>query len=511
MNKKPVVLIIMDGIGINKNKRGNAVAAADTPNMDRYLREYPSTVLKASGNDVGLPEGQMGNSEVGHMNIGAGRVVYQDSLRITKSIEKGDFYSKKEFSAVIENCKKRKSKLHLLGLLSDGGVHSYNSHLYALLELAQEKGVKEVFIHCFLDGRDVPPDSGIDFIRELEQKINEIGIGKIATVMGRYFAMDRDNMWSRVKKAYDAMVLGKGLTAINPEQAVLTSYKKEKYDEFVKPTVITENNQPVATISEGDSVIFFNFRGDRAREITRSLVDKNFNKFNRIKGYFPLHYVCMTEYDKTIKNISVAFKPHKINNVFGEYISGLGYKQLRIAETTKYAHVTFFFNGGREVSYKGEDRVLIPSPEVDTFDQQPEMSAHGITEEVLRRIQSEKYDYIVMNYANGDMVGHSAKFEATIKAVETVDQCLGKVVKTVLKQKGVVLLTADHGNAEQLVDYKSGGNMTAHTTNVVPFIVTGLGKVNLGDKGRLADIVPTMLAINNIEKPAEMTGNSLII
>ncbi len=510
MAKTPIVLIIMDGIGINKNKKGNAVLAAKTPNLDEYFDKYPHTALHASGINVGLPEGQIGNSEVGHMNIGAGRVVNQISLRITKSIKDEDFYTIKEFIETVENCKKNNSKLHLLGLVSDGGVHSYNTHLYALLELAKKENFNDVYIHCFLDGRDVPPNSGIKYIKELEEKTEEIGVGKIASVMGRYYAMDRDTEWERVKMAYEAMVLGKGKKEKHPQQAILSFYEKDEYDEFIKPTVIFEKEKPVATIDKDDSVIFFNFRGDRAREITRAFVEKDFNEFSREKGYFPLHYVCMTEYDKTINNVSVVFKPQEIKNVFGKYISELGLNQLRIAETTKYAHVTFFFNGGREVKYEGEDRVLIPSPEVDTFDQQPEMSAREITEEVITRIHTKKYDYIVMNYANGDMVGHSANFEATKTAVETVDQCLGKVVEAVLDEDGVAVVTADHGNAEQLIDYETGGKLTAHTINLVPFIVIGKEDIKLKQEGRLADIAPTMLSLNNIEGPKEINGSILI-
>ena len=460
--------------------------------------------------DVGLPKGQMGNSEVGHTNIGAGRIVYQDFTRITKSIEDGDFFEKKEFLDAIENCKKHNSKLHLYGLLSDGGVHSHNTHLYALLELAKNKGLKDVYIHCFFDGRDVPPDSALGYVKELENKIVEIGCGKIASVMGRYYAMDRDNRWERVKLAYDAMVLGRGLIAKSAVEAVTESYARKEFDEFVKPTVIMDGDKPVATISENDSIIFFNFRPDRAREITRAFTDKTFSGFEREKGYFPVYYVCMTQYDKTFENVEVAFKPESLNNTFGEYISKLGYTQLRIAETEKYAHVTFFFNGGVETVYEGEDRVLIPSPKVATYDLKPEMSAYEVTEEVLKRINSKKYDVIILNFANPDMVGHTGVFEAAKSAIEAIDVCLGKIIPAILEQGGVAMITADHGNAEQMIDYENGGPYTAHTTNVVPLILIGMGDVKLRE-GRLADISPTLLDIMGLDKPEEMSGSSLIV
>jgi len=510
MKDKLVMLIILDGFGINPRTEGNAVYAAEKPNIDRFLAEYPNTVIRTSGMDVGLPKGQMGNSEVGHTNIGAGRIVYQELTRITKSIEDGDFFEKKELLDAIENCKKHNSKLHLYGLLSDGGVHSHNTHLYALVELAKRQGLKDVYIHCFFDGRDVPPDSAKCYVEELESKLKEIGVGKIASVMGRYYAMDRDNRWERVKLAYDAMVLGEGLKASSAIQAVLDSYGREEFDEFVKPTVIEENGKPVATIGENDSIIFFNFRPDRAREITRTFVDPDFKGFQRPKGFFPVHYVCMTQYDKTMPNVSVAFKPESLSNTFGEYISRLGYKQLRIAETEKYAHVTFFFNGGVEAVYEGEDRVLIPSPKVATYDLKPEMSAFEVTDEVINRIKSKQYDVIILNFANCDMVGHTGVFEAAKKAVEAIDKCLGRIVPAVLEQDGKVLITADHGNAEQMIDYETGGAFTAHTTNVVPLIAIGLGDIKLKE-GRLADIAPTMLDIMGLEKPQEMTGNSLIV
>jgi len=510
MKNKLVTLIILDGFGKNERTEGNAVQAAYKPNLDSFFREYPNTIVRTSGMDVGLPRGQMGNSEVGHTNIGAGRIVYQELTRITKSIEDGDFFEKRELIDAIENCKKNGTKLHLYGLLSDGGVHSHNTHLYALLELAKKHGLKDVYVHCFFDGRDVPPDSAKDYVRELENKLVEIGVGKIASVMGRYYAMDRDNRWERVKQAYDAMVLGQGLTASSASEAVAESYARSEFDEFVKPTVIVENGKPVAVIEKNDSIIFFNFRPDRAREITRTFVDPEFSGFERANGFFPVYYVCMTQYDKTMPNVTVAFKPESLTNTFGEYISKNGLKQLRIAETEKYAHVTFFFNGGTETMYEGEDRVLVPSPKVATYDLKPEMSAYEVTEEVLKRIDSKQYDVIILNFANCDMVGHTGVFDAAKAAVEAIDVCLGKIVKAIREQDGIVLITADHGNAEQMVDYDTGGPFTAHTTNVVPLIGIGIGDRKLKE-GRLADLAPTMLELLGLEKPSEMTGESLLV
>jgi len=509
MKNRLVTLIILDGFGINERTEGNAVKAAYKPNLDSFFKEYPNTIIRTSGMDVGLPKGQMGNSEVGHTNIGAGRIVYQELTRITKSIEDDDFFEKPELIGAIENCKKNGSKLHLYGLLSDGGVHSHNTHLYALLELAKKHELKDVYVHCFFDGRDVPPDSAKDYVRELEDKLAEIGVGKIASVMGRYYAMDRDNRWERVKQAYDAMVLGQGLTASSASEAVAESYARNEFDEFVKPTVIMENGKPVALIEKNDSIIFFNFRPDRAREITRTFVDPEFSGFERAKGFFPVYYVCMTQYDKTMPNVTVAFKPESLTNTFGEYISKNGLRQLRIAETEKYAHVTFFFNGGTETMYEGEDRVLIPSPKVATYDLKPEMSAYEVTDEVLKRISSKQYDVIILNFANCDMVGHTGVFEAAKSAVEAIDVCLGRIVKAIREQDGIVLITADHGNAEQMIDYDTGGPFTAHTTNVVPLIGIGIGDRKLKD-GRLADLAPTMLELLGLEKPAEMTGESLL-
>jgi len=511
MKDKLVALIILDGYGNNLRHEGNAIYAANKPNIDRLLKEYPSTVIRTSGMDVGLPKGQMGNSEVGHTNIGAGRIVYQELTRITKSVEDGDFYTKQEFLDAVENCKKNNSSLHLFGLLSDGGVHSHNTHLYALVELAKENNLKNVFIHCFFDGRDVPPDSAKGYVTELEEKLKETGVGKIASMMGRYYAMDRDNRWDRVKLAYDAMVLGEGLKADSAVKGVEESYAKEELDEFVKPTVIVENGQPVGTIKANDSVIFFNFRPDRAREITRTFVDPEFNGFERANGFFPLKYVCMTQYDKTMPNVSVAFKPQSLSNTFGEYISQKGYTQLRIAETEKYAHVTFFFNGGVEKVCEGEDRALIPSPKVATYDLKPEMSAYEVAEEAVKRINSKKYDVMILNFANCDMVGHTGVFDAAKAAVEAVDTCLGKVVDAITAQGGVAFITADHGNAEQLLDYETGGVLTAHTTNVVPLIAVGLPEGTSLKDGKLADLAPTMLEVMKLEKPAEMTGESLLV
>ena len=509
MNKKPVALIIMDGFGISENEKGNAIKAANKPNLDRLMTEYPTSTIKTSGLAVGLPEGQMGTSEVGHMNLGAGRVVYQELARITKSIEDGDFFNKEEFMGAIENCKKNNSKLHLYGLTSNGGVHSHLNHLYALLKLAKDNGLEEVYIHCFMDGRDVPPSSGKGYIEQVENKLKEIGVGKIATVMGRYYIMDRDKRWDRVKLGYDAMVLGKGEFANSAVEAMQTSYDRGETDEFIKPFVITENGNPVATIDANDSIIFYNFRTDRAREITWALMNQDFNDFEREKGVFPLYYVCMTQYDENLKNVEVAFKPEKLENKFGEYISGLGYNQLRIAETEKYAHVTFFFNGGVEEPCKGEDRILVASPKVPTYDLQPEMSAYEVTDKVLTAIDSDKYDVIILNYANPDMVGHTGIMEAAIKAIETVDECVGKVVDAILAKGGAVMITSDHGNADVMYDFEKDEPVTSHTANDVPYVLIGAGQVELND-GALCDIAPTMLELMGVEQPAEMTGKSLI-
>lgn len=502
--KKPITLIIMDGFGLNPSKYGNAIAAAKKPNLDKLMRKCPMTKIGASGMDVGLPEGQMGNSEVGHTNIGAGRVVYQELTRITKSILDGHFYENTVLCAAMENCRQNGTALHLMGLLSDGGVHSHNTHLYALVELARRYGLEKVYIHCFMDGRDVPPDSGKGYIRELQDKLSEIGTGRIATVEGRYYAMDRDNRWERIKKAYAAIVDGKGVQNSDPEAAITESYLKGVTDEFIIPVVC----EPKAEITSGDSVIFFNFRPDRARELTRALVDPDFSGFKRSKGFFPVFFVCMTQYDATMPNVQTAFHPQSLVNTFGEYISGKGLKQLRIAETEKYAHVTFFFNGGVEKQYDGEDRELVPSPKVTTYDLKPEMSAYEVTGKAVERIESGDYDAIILNYANCDMVGHTGIFDAAVKAVETVDACVGRVTEAVLHQGGICFITADHGNADKMLD-ADGSPFTAHTTNLVPFVVAGF-PCRLRPEGKLADIAPTMLKVMGIAKPDDMTGISLI-
>ncbi len=508
MDKKLTMLMILDGFGMNEKEEGNAVKMANIPNLNKILTENSNTVIHTSGADVGLPDGQMGNSEVGHTNIGAGRIVYQDLAKITKSIEDGEFFSKPEFLAAIENCKKHNSKLHIMGLLSDGGVHSHIRHLFGLLEMAKRKDFENVYVHCFLDGRDTPPASGEGYIAELESKMQEKGIGEIATISGRFYSMDRDKRWERVEKAYNAIVRGEGETALSATSAVEESYQKEVFDEFVVPTVITnKNGEPTAKIEENDSVIFFNFRPDRAREITRSIVDQDFDGFatEKINTYF----VCMTPYDETMPNVEIAFRKDEIRNTFGEYISKKGMTQLRIAETEKYAHVTFFFNGGEEKQYEGEDRILVPSPKVETYDLKPEMSAYEVTEKVVEAIKSGKYDSIILNYANPDMVGHTGNIEAAIKALETIDECVSKVVEAIESVNGTLLITADHGNAEQMVDYKTGEPHTAHTTNPVPLAIIGIGNRKVKE-GRLADLAPTMLDLMGLEKPEEMTGESLL-
>ncbi len=502
--KKPLALIILDGFGINESTYGNAIDAAATPNIDRIFAQSVKTQIGASGMDVGLPDGQMGNSEVGHTNIGAGRIVYQELTRITKTMRDGGFTANEAFAAALENCRKNNSALHLMGLLSDGGVHSHNSHLYGLIKMAKDAGLTEVYVHCFMDGRDVPPSSGKDFVADLIKNMEEIGVGKISTIMGRYYAMDRDNRWERVGKAYDAMVYGEGDKFACGICAMKNSYDNGVTDEFVVPAVI-EGGKPIAA---NDSVIFFNFRPDRAREITRTFVDDAFTGFERKNGRFPLYFVCMTQYDATMPNVDVAFKPQSLTNTFGEYIAKKGLTQLRIAETEKYAHVTFFFNGGVEATFEGEDRALINSPKVATYDLKPEMSAYEVCDEVVARINSGKYDVIILNYANCDMVGHTGVFDAAKAAVEAVDTCVGKTVDAILANGGVALITADHGNADKMYE-PDGSPFTAHTTNPVPFVVCGMD-AELREGGRLADIAPTMLAIMGLEKPAEMDGESLI-
>ena len=505
MSKKPLALIIMDGYGINTDAYGNAVAAAKTPNLDKYYAEYPNTVIGASGLDVGLPDGQMGNSEVGHTNMGAGRIVYQELTRITKSIADGDYKTNEAFCNAIENCKKNGTALHFMGLLSNGGVHSHNTHLYGLLKLAKEAGLKDVYVHCFMDGRDVPPSSGKDFVAALVDEMGKIGVGKIATISGRYYAMDRDNRWERVVTAYSAMVCGEGVMCSDPVKAMENSYDENITDEFVLPTVVDANGM----VKSGDSVIFFNFRPDRAREITRTFVDTTFDSFERKKGYFPLTFVCLTQYDASMPNVQVAYKPQSLENTLGEYISSVGKTQLRIAETEKYAHVTFFFNGGVEKQYDGEDRILVNSPKVATYDMQPEMSANEVTDKVVEAINSEKYDVIILNYANCDMVGHTGIFDAAVQAVETVDACVGRTVEAILAHGGSALITADHGNADKMYE-PDGSPFTAHTTNVVPLIIAGQ-QGELRSDGVLADLAPTMLKILGVPQPKEMTGTSILL
>ena len=502
--KKPLILMILDGFGIAGDK-GNAIKAANKPNIDRLFSSNPVTQIGASGMDVGLPDGQMGNSEVGHTNIGAGRVVYQELTRITKSIQDGDFFQNEALCNAIDNAVKNGTALHIMGLLSDGGVHSHNTHLYGILELAKKKGLEKVYVHAFLDGRDVPPSSGKDYVAACVEEMKKIGVGQIATVMGRYYAMDRDNRWERVVKAYSAMVYGEGVKCADPVEAVAISYAEGVTDEFVVPTVI----DGAAPISAGDSMIFYNFRPDRAREITRTFVDPDFSGFERKKGFFPLTYVCMTQYDATMPNVQVAFKPQSLDNTFGEYISNKGLTQLRIAETEKYAHVTFFFNGGVEKTYENEDRILVASPKVATYDLQPEMSAYEVADKCAEAIKSGKYDVIILNFANCDMVGHTGVFDAAVKAVEAVDACVGKVTDAIAEMGGVSLITADHGNADKMFE-DDGSPFTAHTTNPVPFCVIGY-PCQLREGGKLADIAPTMLQILGLEQPEEMTGTSLIL
>ena len=501
MNKTPTTLIIMDGFGLRSESEGNAVTHASTPVLDGLLATCAHTTLSASGLDVGLPDGQMGNSEVGHTNIGGGRVVYQDLPRITRAVEDGSFFENEAYVAAMDACKAGGNTLHLYGLLSDGGVHSHNTHLWALLEMAKRRGLEKVYIHAFLDGRDVSPTSGKDFVAEAVEKCAEIGVGKVATVMGRYYAMDRDKRWDRVEQAYDAMVYGQGRQNRDPVDAVAKSYAKGVTDEFVEPVVCDSEGM----ISDNDSIIFFNFRPDRAREITRAFVDPDFDGFQR--EFFPLTYVCTTEYDASMPNVRVAFPRNLVANGLGEYLSKMGMTQLRIAETEKYAHVTFFFNGGSEAVFPGEDRVLVPSPKVATYDLQPEMSAVEVTDKCVERINSGEYDVIILNFANCDMVGHTGVYEAAVKAVETVDACVGRVVEATRAMGGIAMVTADHGNAEEMRK-PDGSPMTAHTTNLVPFILVGAdAKLR---PGRLADIAPTILDIMGLACSPEMDGKSLI-
>ncbi|MBQ3545766.1 MAG: 2,3-bisphosphoglycerate-independent phosphoglycerate mutase [Lachnospiraceae bacterium] len=511
MNKKPVVLMILDGYGLNENAKGNAVVTGNTPVMDSLMKEYPFVKGYASGMAVGLPDGQMGNSEVGHLNMGAGRIVYQELTRITKAIQDGDFFENEGLMEAINNAKENNSALHLFGLLSDGGVHSHNTHLYGLLELAKRNGIDKVYVHAFLDGRDTAPTSGKGFMEELVEKMNEIGVGEVATVIGRYYVMDRDNRWDRVESAYKAMTLGEGVLADDPVKAISDSYEEGVNDEFVKPTVITKDGVAVAKVSAKDSVIFFNFRPDRAREITRAFCADDFDGFTR-DGRIDTKYVCFTEYDVTIPNKSVAFHKVTLDNTFGQFLAANGKKQARIAETEKYAHVTFFFNGGVEEPNEGEDRILVNSPKVATYDLKPEMSAYEVCDKLVEAIKSDKYDVIIINFANPDMVGHTGIEEAAIKAVEAVDECVGKAVEAIKEVGGAMFICADHGNAEQLIDYETGESFTAHTTNPVPFILVNADpSYKLKEGGCLADIAPTLIELMGMEKPVEMTGESLII
>lgn len=511
MSKKPTVLMILDGYGLNESEKGNAVAEAKTPVMDQLMKEYPFVKGNASGMAVGLPEGQMGNSEVGHLNMGAGRIVYQDLTKITKAIQDGDFFENKALLSACENVKANDSSLHLMGLVSDGGVHSHIEHIYGLLELAKRQGIEKVYVHCFLDGRDTPPASGKEYVEQLEAKMKELGVGEVATVMGRYYAMDRDNRWDRVEKAYRALVYGEGEQAASGPAGIQASYDKDTTDEFVLPTVVMKDGKPTATVKEKDSIIFFNFRPDRAREITRTFCDDEFTGFNRGERV-KTTYVCFTEYDVTIENKEIAFVKEEITNTFGEYLAAHGLKQARIAETEKYAHVTFFFNGGVEEPNEGEDRILVKSPKVATYDLKPEMSAYEVCDKLTEAIRSGKYDVIIINFANPDMVGHTGVEAAAIKAIEAVDECVGKAVATIKEVDGQMFICADHGNAEQLIDDETGEPFTAHTTNPVPFILVNADPAyRLREGGCLADIAPTLIQLMGMEQPKEMTGKSLLI
>ena len=503
--------MILDGYGLNERHDGNAVDEAKTPVMDKLMAECPFVKGNASGLAVGLPEGQMGNSEVGHMNMGAGRIVYQELTRITKEINDGDFFKNEALLTAMKNARDNDSAIHFMGLLSDGGVHSHNTHLYGLLEMAKREGLKKVYVHCFLDGRDTPPASGKGYIEELEAKMKEIGVGEIGVISGRYYAMDRDNRWDRVELAYKALTKGEGVKGTDAAEAVQASYDNDKTDEFVLPTVIEKDGKPVTVVQDGDSVVFFNFRPDRAREITRAFCDDDFKGFEREKR-LNLTYVCFTDYDETIPNKLVAFHKVLLQNTFGEYLAAHNMTQVRIAETEKYAHVTFFFNGGVEEPNKGEDRILVKSPKVATYDLQPEMSAPQVCDKLVEAIKSEKYDVVIINFANPDMVGHTGVENAAVKAVETVDECVGRAVEAVKEVNGQMFICADHGNAEQLVDYETGEPFTAHTTNPVPFILVNADpKYGLREGGCLADIVPTLIELMGMEQPEEMTGKSLLI
>ena len=512
MSKKTTVLMILDGYGLNDRKDHNAVAEANTPVMDRLMKEYPFVKGNASGMAVGLPEGQMGNSEVGHLNMGAGRIVYQELTRITKEIQDGTFFENPALVKAMENCKANDSALHIYGLVSDGGVHSHITHLFGVLEMAKKFNLEKVYVHCFLDGRDTPPASGKGYVEQLESEMKKLGVGKVASVCGRYYAMDRDNNYDRVELAYNALTKGEGLTAESATAGIQASYDRDETDEFVKPTVVVENGKPVATIQDKDSIVFINFRPDRAREITHAFCDDDFKGFERGKR-LDVTYVCFSDYDPTIPNKDVAFHKIAVTNTFGEWLAANNMTQARIAETEKYAHVTFFFNGGVEEPNKGEDRILVNSPkDVATYDLKPEMSAYEVCDKLCAAIKSEKYDVIIINFANPDMVGHTGVEAAAIKAVETVDECVGKAVDALLSVNGTMFICADHGNCEQLVDYETGAPFTAHTTNPVPFILVNYDPAyTLREGGCLADIVPTLIETMGMTKPAEMTGKSLLI
>jgi 2,3-bisphosphoglycerate-independent phosphoglycerate mutase len=511
MKKKPVVLMILDGYGLSDNPKGNAVLEANTPVMDKLEKDYPFVKGYASGMAVGLPDGQMGNSEVGHMNMGAGRIVYQELTRITKEIQDGDFFENKALLHAVENCKTNHSALHFMGLLSDGGVHSHITHLYGLLELAKRHGLDKVYVHCFLDGRDTPPTSGIEYVQALEAKMKELGIGEIATVMGRYYVMDRDNNWNRVEPAYKALTTGEGITATSAQAGVLASYDKKENDEFVKPFVVEKDGKPVAFIQDQDSVVFFNFRPDRAREISRAFCMDEFTYFERGPRKQIL-YVCFSDYDPTIPHKEVAFEKIAVTNTFGEWLADHHMTQARIAETEKYAHVTFFFNGGVEKPNEGEDRILVHSPKVATYDLKPEMSAYEVCDKLTEAIRGGQYDVIITNFANPDMVGHTGVEKAAIEAVEAVDKCVGKAVDAILEVGGVIFLCADHGNVEEMIDYETGEPFTAHTTDPVPFILINYDpSYTLREGGCLADIVPTLIQVMGMEQPKEMTGKSLLV
>ncbi len=511
MKDKQYVLMVLDGVGINEDERGNAFKAANTPNIDKLIAKYPNASLKTSGLSVGLPDGQMGNSEVGHMSIGAGRVIYQDLTLISEKIRTGEFFKNKVLLDAVNHVKEKNSKLHIFGLLSDGGVHSHIEHFYALLELAKREGISKVYIHAFMDGRDTPPTSGVEYMRALENKCKELEVGKVASICGRYYVMDRDKRYDRVELAYDAIVLGEGKHFKSAERALENSYECQEFDEFVKPVVITDDeDKPVALVESGDAVIFANFRPDRAREISHAFKDTNFTGFTRKTGKLTnLMYVGMTEYEETLDTVKVAFRKEEIKETLGEFLSKRGYTQLRIAETEKYAHVTFFFNGGEEKEFNGESRILVPSPKVATYDLKPEMSAYEVTDKLVAEIDAKKHDVIIVNFANGDMVGHTGDFDAAVKAVEAVDECVGKVIDKLVEVGGEAIIIADHGNCEQMIDLVTGEVITSHSTFDVPIIVVS-DRYTKVECGTLTDVSPTLIDMMGLTKPKEMTGHSLV-